>query len=90
MATDTSFTRRLSRLISKTFGCVLVGLLLFKGIQGVWAEPGSLSTEPSNSPLTQLQTLQSQGSQDSSDPATLLQLADLYLQIGQDIYQDEN
>ncbi|MDH4362191.1 MAG: tetratricopeptide repeat protein [Nitrospirota bacterium] len=90
MATDTSFTRRLSRLISKTFGCVLVGLLLFKGIQGVWAEPGSLSTEPSKSPLTQLQTLQSQGSQDSSDPATLLQLADLYLQIGQDIYQDEN
>jgi len=90
MATDTSFRRRLSRLIFKTFGCVLVGLLLFKGIQGVWAEPGSLSTEPSKSPLTQLQTLQSQGSQDSSDPATLLQLADLYLQIGQDIYQDEN
>ncbi|MEO8327328.1 MAG: tetratricopeptide repeat protein [Nitrospirota bacterium] len=90
MVPDNSFTRCLSLLFSKTFGCVLVGLLLFKGIQGGWAEPGSLTTDPSKSPLTQLQRLQAEGSQDSSDPAMLLQLADLYLEIGQEIYQDES
>ncbi len=58
-------------------------------IQGVCAESLPPNTDPSASPLTKLQKLQSQGGQDSSDPGTLLQLADLYLEIGQNIYQDE-
>jgi tetratricopeptide (TPR) repeat protein len=90
MVTDNSFTRSLSSLLFFTFGCVLVGLLLFKGIQGSWAESGPLETDPSQSPLTQLQRLLAEGSQNSSDPAILLQLADLYLEIGQQPYQDKN
>jgi len=90
MAPDTSLTRRLSHLFSQTFGYLLIGLLLTGGIPRIWAEPLPLNTEPSKSPLTQLQRLQAEGSRDSSDPATLLQLADLYLEIGQEIYQDEN
>ncbi|HBP86453.1 MAG TPA: tetratricopeptide repeat protein [Nitrospirales bacterium] len=90
MVPDSSFTRGLTGLLSKIFGCVLVGLLLFKGIQGSWAETGSLKADSSKSPLTQLQRLLAEGSQNSSDPAMLLQLADLYLEIGQEIYQDEN
>ena len=90
MVTDNSFTRSLSGLLFFTFGCVLVGLLLFKGIQGSWAESGPLKTDPPQSPLTQLQRLLAEGSQKSSDPAILLQLADLYLEIGQEIYQDES
>ncbi len=90
MVPDNSFTRCLRALFSKTFGCVLVGLLLFHGIQGGWAEPGPLKPDASQSPLVQLQRLLSEGSQDSSDPAMLLQLSDLYLEIGQEIYQDES
>jgi len=90
MGSDTSLTQSSIPLLSQTFGYIAIGLFLFNGLQGVWAEPAPLNPETSKSPLTQLQTLQSQGSQDSSDPATLLQLADLYLEIGQDVYQDEN
>ena len=88
MVPDTSWTRCLCRILSQTFGYIVIGLLLFEGIQGVWAE--ALPPDPSQSPLTQLERIQSQGGQDSSDPATLLRLADLYLEIGQDIYQDKN
>ncbi|MFZ1744536.1 MAG: tetratricopeptide repeat protein [Nitrospirales bacterium] len=69
---------------------MLFGLLLFKEIQGSWAESGPLKTDPLQSPLTQLQRLLAEGSQNSSDPAMLLTLADLYLEIGQEIYEDES
>jgi len=90
MAADTSLTQRPSRLSSHLFWYVLVGLLLVRGMQGVGAEPVPVNLDPSESPLTQLQTLLSQGSQDSSDPTTLLRMADLYFEIGEDIYQEEN
>lgn len=90
MIPGNGFPRYYSRLFSQSSVYLLIGLLLFKGIQGVWAEPLPLTTDPSKSPLTQLQRLQAEGSQDSSDPAMLLQLADLYLEIGQKINQDES
>jgi tetratricopeptide (TPR) repeat protein len=90
MVPDNSFTRCLRGLFSKTFGCVLVGLLLFEGIHGGWAEPGPLKPDASQSPLGQLQRLLAEGNQNSSDPAMLLQISDLYLEIGQEIYQDES
>lgn len=90
MAADTSLTQRPSRLSSHLFWCVLVGLLLVRGIQGVGAEPVPVNLDPSESALTQLQTLLSQRSQDSSDPTTLLRMSDLYFEIGEDIYQEED
>lgn len=89
MVTNNSLTRGLSGLLFFTFECMLVGLLLFMGIQGSWAESGPLKTDPLQSPLTRLQKILAEGSQNSSDPAMLLTLADLYLEIGQEIYQDE-
>ena len=85
MVPDTPFTRCLSSLFSQAFAYVLVGLLSFTGRQEVSAVPFPLSTEHSKSPLTQLQKLQSQGSQYSSGPDTLLQLADLYLEVGREV-----
>ncbi|MDR4459662.1 MAG: hypothetical protein MRJ67_03945 [Nitrospirales bacterium] len=90
MIPDNGFRRYFSRLFSQSSVYLLIGLLLFKGIQGGYAKAGPLKTDPSQSPLTQLQNLPAEGSQNSSDPAMLLQLADLYLEIGQEIYQDES
>jgi len=78
------------RLFAHSLGLMLIGLLLLKGIPGLGAEPVPLNIDPSESPLTQLQKLQGQQNQDSSDPTTLLRMSDLYFEIGEDIYQEEN
>lgn len=78
------------RLFAHRLGLMLIGLLLLKGIPALGAEPPSLPIQISESPLTQLQKLQAQQNQDSSDPTTLLRMADLYFEIGEDIYQEED
>ena len=78
------------RLFAHSLGLMLIGLLLLKGIPALGAEPPSLPIQVSESPLIQLQKLQAQHNLDSSDPTTLLQMSDLYFEIGEDIYQEED
>ncbi|MGE0473449.1 MAG: hypothetical protein AB7P17_07435 [Nitrospirales bacterium] len=56
----------------------------------VKADPVSPWTQRSESPLDQLETLLAESHHHSSDTTAQLSLADLYLEIGQDIYQEEN
>ncbi len=69
---------------------MFLSLLSLNAPYTIWADAISLTSQRSASPLTHLHTLLAQRGQDSSDPATLLPLADLYLEIGQDIYQEES
>ena len=78
------------RLFAHSLGFILMGLLLLKGIPSLGAEPPSLPIQVAESPLTQLQKLQAQQSLGGSDPTTLLQMANLYFEIGEDVYQEED
>ena len=77
-------------LFSLLWGYGLIGCLVGNGIPGLWAQSLPPATDHATSALTQLHKLLAEGSQNSTDPATLLQLSRLYLEIGQDLYQDEN
>src|SRR5918994_1178836 len=90
MALDSSMSRCRNQLFSHLCGYCLVGFLLFNGTQEIRAQSLPPNTDQAPSPLTQLHNLLAEGNQESADPATLLQLSDLYLEIGQEIYQDEN
>lgn len=70
---------------------MLLGLLVLNSlINTVGAETIYPISQAPVSPLTELNTLLAQGGQNPSDNTTRLRLADLYLEIGQDIYQEKD
>jgi tetratricopeptide (TPR) repeat protein len=82
-----SFSRK---RISLLWANIMVILLSWGMPQMILAETVPLTAPPDTAPLTQLQVLLAQRGANPSDTPTRLQLADLYLELGQDVYQEHD
>ena len=69
---------------------MLLGLLVFPGPGMVLGEEKPPLSQTPVSPLTELHAILAEHGQDPSDNATRLRLANLYLENGQDIHQEED
>jgi tetratricopeptide (TPR) repeat protein len=90
MALDSAMRRCRYQFFSQLFVYSLIGSLVINGAEEIPAQPLPHNTDQAISPLTQLHNLLAEGNQKSADPAMLLQLADLYLEIGQNFHQEES
>ena len=74
----------------QVWGRMILVLMVMPGVHTIWAETIHPLSQASISPLTELHTILAKQGQNPSDNTTRLRLADLYLEIGQDIYQEED